>query len=76
MSGTLAAYQRIGRDMTFVANFEERLKALTPQQVLDAMRKYIDPAKLTLAYAGDFAKADAKKAAAKSADAAKPSETK
>ena len=60
LSGTLAAYQRIGRDMSFVANFEERLKALTPQQVLDTMRKYIDPAKLTLAYAGDFAKAEAK----------------
>mgnify|MGYP000992428537 CR=1 FL=1 len=76
LSGTLAAYQRIGRDMSFVANFEERLKALTPQQVLDTMRKYIDPAKLTLAYAGDFAKAEAKKSAAVPADVAKPGETK
>jgi zinc protease len=76
LSGTLAAYQRIGRDMAFVAGFEERLKALTPQQVLDTMRKYIDPAKLTLAYAGDFAKAEAKKAAAAPAEIAKPGEVK
>ena len=40
------------------------------------MRKYIDPAKLTLAYAGDFAKAEAKKAAAAPAEIAKPGEVK
>lgn len=73
LSGTLAAYQRLGRDMTFVADFESKLKALTPEQVLETMRKYIDPAKLTLAYAGDFAKAEAKAAAkAKAAPQADP----
>ena len=60
LAGTLAAYQRLGRDMKFVADFEARLKALTPEQVLTAMRKYIDPTKLSLAYAGDFAKSEAK----------------
>lgn len=65
LAGTLAAYQRLGRDMKFVADFEAKLKALTPEQVLAAMRKYIDPAKLSLAYAGDFAKAEAKVSAAK-----------
>ena len=60
LAGTLAAYQRLGRDMKFVADFEARLKALTPEQVATAMRKYIDPAKLSLAYAGDFAKNEAK----------------
>ena len=60
LAGTLAAYQRLGRDMKFVADFEAKLKALTPEQVLTAMRKYIDPAKLSLAYAGDFAKNEAK----------------
>ena len=65
LAGTLAAYQRLGRDMKFVADFEARLKALTPEQVLTAMRKYIDPTKLSLAYAGDFAKAEAKTDVAK-----------
>ena len=60
LAGTLAAYQRLGRDMKFVADFEAKLKALTPEQVLTAMRKYIDPTKLSLAYAGDFAKSEAK----------------
>ncbi len=68
LAGSLAAFQRLGRDMTFVAGFEARLKALTPQQVLDTLRRYIDPAKLTLAYAGDFAKA------ANAANAARPAE--
>jgi len=57
LSGTLAAFQRLGRDMKFVADFEAKLKALTPQQVQDAMRRHIDPSKLSQAYAGDFAKA-------------------
>ncbi|MFO1379922.1 MAG: pitrilysin family protein [Chitinivorax sp.] len=65
LAGTLAAYQRLGRDMKFVADFEAKLKALTPEQVLTAMRKYIDPTKLSLAYAGDFAKAEAKTDVAK-----------
>ena len=43
LAGTLAAYQRLGRDMKFVADFEAKLKALTPEQVLTAMRKNIDP---------------------------------
>ena len=35
---------------------KERVMALTPQQVSDAMRKYIDPAKMTIMKAGDFKK--------------------
>jgi zinc protease len=33
------------------------VQALTPAAVLAAARKYIDPAKLTIIKAGDFAKA-------------------
>lgn len=45
-------------DKTFVwsKQFEDKLSALTPEQVTAALRKYIDPAKITIIKAGDFAK--------------------
>jgi zinc protease len=36
--------------------FEGRLVALTPEQILAVTRKYIDPAKISFVKAGDFAK--------------------
>jgi len=43
--------------LTWDKAFEERMLALTPEQMLDALRKHIDPSKLTIVKAGDFAKA-------------------
>ena len=45
-------------DRTFLwdADFEKRLAALTPAQVNEALRRHIDPAKLSIIKAGDFAK--------------------
>ena len=39
---------------------ENRIAALTPQQVSDAFRRYIDPAKLSMVQAGEFDKPVAK----------------
>ena len=38
--------------------FEERMLALTPEDMLAALRKHIDPSKLTIVKAGDFAKGE------------------
>ncbi|MCX7602674.1 MAG: insulinase family protein [Bryobacteraceae bacterium] len=47
-------YER--RTMAFDAELEEKVKALTPEQVRAAMAKYLDPAGLTYMRAGDFRK--------------------
>jgi zinc protease len=46
-----------GRSFAWDKQFEAKVLALTPEQVLEAARKYIDPAKITIVKAGDFAKA-------------------
>ena len=43
-----------GKDLSFDAEFEEKAKALTVEQVNAVLRKYIGPDKLVLVYAGDF----------------------
>ena len=47
-------YER--RTMAFDAQLEEKVKALTPDQVRAAMAKYLDPGGLTYMRAGDFKK--------------------
>jgi zinc protease len=42
--------------LTWDKAFEERMLALTPEQMLEALRKHIDPSKLTIVKAGDFTK--------------------
>jgi zinc protease len=41
---------------------DKKIQALTPEQILAAMRKHIDPARITIIKAGDFAKAAQKQA--------------
>jgi zinc protease len=55
VAGRLVAYLVLGRTFAWDADLERKVAALTPQQVLDAMRRHIDPAKLTVVKAGDFA---------------------
>jgi zinc protease len=43
--------------LTWDKPFEQRIQALTPEAVRAALRKYVDPAKLTIVKAGDFARA-------------------
>ena len=45
-----------GRTYAKSQEFEDKLAALTPEQVSAAFRKYIVPAKITIIKAGDFAK--------------------
>ncbi|MBC8024047.1 MAG: insulinase family protein [Burkholderiales bacterium] len=54
---TLAFYLELDRTMAYQARVDRAIEALTLGEVNAAFRKYIDPAKLAGAYAGDFAKA-------------------
>jgi zinc protease len=63
LANTLNGNLFLNRTMAFDADFDKKLEALTPEKVNAVMKKYIDPSKLVLVKAGDFANA-AKKAAA------------
>jgi zinc protease len=52
---TLADCLFADRTMAYYGDLEKKIAALTPQQVLDALRKYIDLKKLVIVDAGDFA---------------------
>ncbi|MFD2573114.1 M16 family metallopeptidase [Spirosoma soli] len=64
LAGTLNNYLYLNRTMNWDADFEKKMESLTPEQVNAAMKKHIDPAKISIIKAGDFAKA-AKKLAEK-----------
>ena len=64
LAGTLNNYLYLNRTMNWDADFEKKLESLTPEQVNAAMKKHIDPSKISIIKAGDFAKA-AKKVAEK-----------
>ena len=49
-------YLFIGRTWQWDADFEAKIRTLTPEQINAAMRKYVDPSKLVIYKAGDFAK--------------------
>jgi zinc protease len=44
----------IGRDLSFDKGVEAKVAALTPAQVNAALKKFIDPSKITIVRAGDF----------------------
>jgi zinc protease len=52
--GTLVARRFAGRTMAYDAAYESAITALTADQVNAALRKYIDPTKISLVRAGDF----------------------
>ncbi|HVG28569.1 MAG TPA: pitrilysin family protein [Pyrinomonadaceae bacterium] len=56
LAGRLNNYLFIGRTLEWDAQLEEKVRALTPEQINAAMRKYIDPSKITIVKAGDFKK--------------------
>lgn len=59
LASRLNNYLFLGRTLQWDANLEARIKALTPEQINAAMRKYIDPTKITIVKAGDFEKSAA-----------------
>jgi zinc protease len=51
---TLEAYAFIGRNMNFVAEYEDKISKLTIEEVNAALKKHIDPQRLFIVQAGDF----------------------
>jgi zinc protease len=54
LASTLAGHSYTGRTMAFDAEMEKKISALTTDQILNSLRKYIDPGKLIIVTAGDF----------------------
>jgi zinc protease len=59
LASRLNNYLFLGRTLQWDADLEAKIKALTPEQINAAMRRYIDPTKITIVKAGDFEKAAA-----------------
>ncbi len=62
LANSLANGLYLNRTLAWDAELEKKIEALTPEQIVAAMRKHIDPAKITIVKAGDFAKAAKKPA--------------
>jgi len=54
LAGRLVGYAAIDRTLAWDAAFEKRIASLTPAEVRDALRKYVDVGKLSMVKAGDF----------------------
>ncbi|HYC84053.1 MAG TPA: pitrilysin family protein, partial [Chryseosolibacter sp.] len=57
LAGTLNHYLFLKRDLQWDKTFEEKVLALTPEQINAAMKKHLNPEKINIVKAGDFAKA-------------------
>ncbi len=56
LAGRLNNYLFLNRTLLWDAELDAKLRALTPEQINAAMRRHIDPSKITIVKAGDFAK--------------------
>ena len=54
LAGILSNLRHLGRTMAYEADFEKKIAALTPAQVLTALKQHLDPGKLIVVTAGDF----------------------
>jgi zinc protease len=52
----IASNLQLKRTLAYDTDLERKIKALTNDQIVAALRKYLDPAKLVFVKAGDFAK--------------------
>jgi len=59
LARTLSIHLYLGRTLGWDADFERKVEALTGDQILQAMRKYLDLSKMTVVKAGDFKKGNA-----------------
>ncbi len=66
LAARLANNLYLGRSLAWDADFDAKIAALTPQQIQDALNKYLDPAKLSIVKAGDFTRVAAKDTSAQS----------
>lgn len=58
LAGRLLSYLVLDRTLAWDAQFEKRIQSLTPNEVLDALRRQLDPGRLSFVKAGDFDGAD------------------
>lgn len=56
LSYLLSSYMQDEKDLNYFTDYENNIKKLSLDNVNAALKKYIDPAKITLIYAGDFNK--------------------
>ncbi len=56
LAGRLGSYRYLNRTFVWDVEFEAKIQALTPDQILQALRKHLDAAKISIVKAGDFAK--------------------
>jgi len=56
VAGAWVSYLFLGRTFAWSKQFEDKLIALKPADLVAALRKYIDPSKVTVVKAGDFSK--------------------
>jgi zinc protease len=59
MAGTILLMLNRGMPLAFIDEYPARVNAITREQVNDAIRKYLDPAKMTLVRAGTIGTAGA-----------------
>ena len=57
VAGGWVHYLHHGRTFEYSKEFEARIRSATPAEILAALRKHLDPAKVSFVKAGDFAKA-------------------
>lgn len=54
LAGMLSQWLYFDRTMAWDAAFEAKVRSLTPEQILQALRRHVDPARISVAVAGDF----------------------
>jgi zinc protease len=54
LAGRLVSYLVLNRTFAWDTEMERRIAALAPQEVTEALRRWLDPAKLSVVKAGDF----------------------
>jgi zinc protease len=58
LADRLAFYLSLGRTFSWDQELERRIAALTPKEVVEVLRRHLDPAKLSTVKAGDFKTGD------------------
>jgi zinc protease len=56
LTGSLVAQEYLGRTWAESSKIDAAVAAVTAESATAALRKYVDPADIAYAYAGDFAK--------------------
>jgi zinc protease len=60
LARTIASRLYANRTLVWDADFEKKIAALTPAEITAALRRHIDPSKITIIKAGDFQKTASK----------------